>query len=103
MVLAEHPPIGVDDTLGRPHVLDVADQIALGVAAQGRLARARQAEEADDLGAALDLAQMMAQIYGDFSIEMVLLVISHCQAMKKGGMHQVGVAVDDALGLARGA
>ena len=49
MVLAEHPRVGVEDTLGVPHVLDVADQIAHGVGAQGRLARARQAEEpADD-------------------------------------------------------
>ena len=45
MVLAEHPLLGVEDTLGVQHVLDVADQIALGVGAQGRLARARQAEE----------------------------------------------------------
>ena len=29
MVLAEHPPIGVEDTLGVPHVLDVAEQTRL--------------------------------------------------------------------------
>ena len=37
-----------------------------------------------------------------FSIEIVLSVVSHCQAMK-GTMHQVDVAVDDSLGLAHGA
>ena len=44
MVLAEHPPVSVEDTLGVPHVLDVADRIEPGVGAQGRLARAPPAE-----------------------------------------------------------